>query len=160
MAEFRELVDPKSGHKLLARVARGSEIYTYAAKGVLLPDIVLVPVDGYVVGAGLAEPFLREDGERGNHRHNGIVLIEGPGVRQSVANFRPNLIDIAPTILHLLGLPVPADMDGRVLEEVFSKSRSVQFENVDNSRLLEAQEHSDVEAEVIEQRLRGLGYVE
>ena len=28
------------------------------------------------------------------------------------------LLDIAPTVLHLLGVPVPGDMDGRVLTEL------------------------------------------
>jgi hypothetical protein len=127
---------------------------------VLLPDIVLIPAEGYVVGAGLSEPFLPENGERGNHRHNGILLLQGPGVKSSLANFSPELIDLAPTILHALGLCVPSDMDGRVLEEIFCESRPAQFENVDNARSPGAQDYSELEAELVEQRLRGLGYVD
>jgi arylsulfatase A-like enzyme len=108
----------------------------------------------------VAEPFLSENGERGDHRHNGVLLVDGPALKPSVADFRPELIDLAPTILHALGLPVPSDMDGRVLEEIFCDACPVRFEDVDNSRALEAQDYGGQEAELIEQRLRGLGYVE
>ncbi len=160
IAEFSALVDLKTGKQLFARVARGSEIYSPETNGVLLPDIVLIPIEGYVVGAGLSEPFLPENGERGDHRHNGVLLMQGPGLKHAVANFHPALIDIAPTILHALGLTVPADMDGRVLEEIFRDSSPVRFEDVDNSRSLDAREYAEQEVELIEQRLRGLGYVE
>ena len=158
--DFSALVNPKTGEKLLARVARGSEIYSREAPGVLLPDIVLIPVEGYVVGAGLAEPFLPESGERGDHRQNGILLMHGPGIKNEGLYFHPELIDLAPTILHILGLPVPSDMDGRVLQEILSEFRPVRFEEIDNSQSLETQDCTKEETELIEQRLRGLGYVE
>jgi len=89
-----------------------------------------------------------------------VLLIQGEGLRPA-ENFSPNLIDIAPTVLHLLGLPVPADMDGRVLEEIFPEAPPVRYEEVDNRRAMEtAMEYSAQEAELIEQRLKGLGYVE
>ena len=160
LTEFGALTNSKTGKRLFARVARGSEIYSHASSGVLLPDIVLIPQEGYVVGAGLSEPFLADYGQRGDHRHNGVLSLHGPGIKRRVANFRPRLIDLAPTILHALGLSVPSDMDGRVLEEIFLKPSPVRFEDVDNSRLCEAQDHTRQEAELIEQRLRGLGYVE
>jgi hypothetical protein len=31
-------------------------------------------------------------------------------------------VDIAPTVLHILGAPIPADMDGKVLKELLSPS--------------------------------------
>jgi predicted AlkP superfamily phosphohydrolase/phosphomutase len=160
ISEFSALRNQRTGSKLLARVARGDEIYSGAGSGVLLPDVVLIPVEGYVVAAGMVEPFLPENGEKGDHRHNGILLLQGPGIHTSVANFHPELIDLAPTILHALGLPVPADMDGRVLEEIFSNRTATRFEDSDNSRLLVAQDYAEGDAEVIEQRLRALGYVE
>ena len=39
----------------------------------------------------------------------------GPGLRQGHAFDEGILWDLAPTILHYLALPVPDDMDGRVL---------------------------------------------
>jgi len=161
IAQFSNLKHPHTGDPLLLRVCRGEEIYSPHSKHVLLPDVVLVPKDGHVVGAGLAEPFLAASGELGNHRHNGILMMKGPGIRESVPGLSPRLIDLAPTILHALGLPVPSDMDGRVLEEVFDQPLPVHFEVADNSRTAEVQhDYADEETELIEQRLRGLGYVE
>jgi hypothetical protein len=60
----------------------------------------------------------------------------------------------------MLGLAVPADMDGRVLEEAFSDARQVHYEDVDNAMVPEAADYTDQEAKLIEQRLQGLGYIE
>lgn len=160
IANFNNLINPQTGERLLVRVCRGDEIYSSHVGGVLLPDVVLIPAEGYVIGAGVSASVLPATGERGNHRHNGILLMEGPGIRDSATELRPQLIDLAPTVLHALGLPVPSDMDGRVLEEIFCNPHSVRFEAADNSRTAEVHDYAERETELIEQRLRGLGYVE
>ena len=160
VAEFSALANPKTGAKLLLRAVRGCEIYARSSEGVLMPDIVLIPAEGYVAGAGLSDVVHEESGERGDHRHNGVLMMQGPGIARDIASWHPELIDIAPTVLHALGLQVPSDMDGRVLEEIFCDPRTVRLEDVDNSRSLEVHDYTGREAELITQRLRGLGYVE
>ena len=86
--------------------------------------------------------------------------MRGKGLKRVVPGFFPQLVDLAPTILHMLGLPVPADMDGRVLEEIFSDNLPVHYEDVDNSLVQDARDYSEQETELIEQRLKGLGYLE
>lgn len=51
----------------------------------------------------------------GNHKSNGILLMKGPHVKQGVVLKDAHVLDVAPTILYLLGLQVGADMEGRVL---------------------------------------------
>jgi hypothetical protein len=51
-------------------------------------------------------------------------------------------------------------MDGRVLEEIFLTPRTIQYEEVDNAVSQERVQYLESEAEMIEQRLRDLGYVE
>lgn len=56
----------------------------------------------------------------GNHSIDGIVLLRGPAFRRGARLEQAHLADITPTLLHLHGLAVGADMDGRVLEEAFT----------------------------------------
>ncbi len=160
IAKFQTLRHPETKEKLFTRVARGSEIYPKSQDGILLPDVILIPQDGYTFSMSVSDAPPKVSNE-GNHRHNGVLMIQANGLKRPAANFRPNLIDIVPTVLYLLGLPVPSDMDGRVLEELFTGLPPVSYEQVDNATALQTStEYTDQEAELIEQRLKGLGYVE
>jgi predicted AlkP superfamily phosphohydrolase/phosphomutase len=160
ISKFKELRDPATGEKLFARVGRASEIYTSSQDGVLQPDIVLIPQDRYGVSFSMSDAPPKPLTE-GSHRHNGVLLLQGNGLKTAGENFRPNLIDIAPTVLHFLGLPVPSDMDGRVLQEIFSDPAPPAYEQVDEPTASKTSaEYTAQEAELIEQRLKGLGYVE
>ena len=52
------------------------------------------------------------------HRQNGIFIAYGKDIKEG-QRIRANIVDIAPTILHIFGVPIPKDMDGRVLKEIF-----------------------------------------
>ncbi len=52
------------------------------------------------------------------HRPNGIFIVRGPGIKKDNLVHGVSLLDIAPTILALMGLPVPRDMDGSVLTQI------------------------------------------
>jgi predicted AlkP superfamily phosphohydrolase/phosphomutase len=78
---------------------------------------------------------------RGNHLNSRqtLLLAAGPSFREGGALGKVSICDIAPTILHTLGLPVPADMDGRVLRESFREgsapaTRDVTLQGVDPER--------------------------
>jgi predicted AlkP superfamily phosphohydrolase/phosphomutase/tetratricopeptide (TPR) repeat protein len=53
------------------------------------------------------------------HRRFGIFVAKGPGIKKGERVYGASLLDIAPTILARFGLPAGADMDGRVLAEIF-----------------------------------------
>jgi predicted AlkP superfamily phosphohydrolase/phosphomutase/tetratricopeptide (TPR) repeat protein len=59
------------------------------------------------------------------HRLNGILAMHGKGLREDELIHGANLLDIAPTILALFGLPIGSDMDGRVLVEAFSETPKI-----------------------------------
>lgn len=80
----------------------------------------------------------------GNHKMDGIMFVEGKEIRSDPGSkeMRPNLVDLAPTILHYLGSRIPGDMDGRILEEIFVEgsdflSRRIEYEseNADSSKI-------------------------
>ncbi|HLV79480.1 MAG TPA: alkaline phosphatase family protein [Chthonomonadaceae bacterium] len=58
-----------------------------------------------------------EVAKSGYHHPKGVLLMQGPDVRSGVVIDRCDNLDIAPTLMRLLGQPVPDVMRGRVLEE-------------------------------------------
>lgn len=58
-----------------------------------------------------------EVAKSGRHHPKGILLAQGPDIRRGVNVGRCDNLDLAPTMLHLLGQPVPEVMNGRILEE-------------------------------------------
>jgi len=73
------------------------------------------------------------------------------------------LMDIAPTVLHLAGAPVPEEADGRVLLDLFEEGseprrRSIQREPAELAQ--EAGEaYTEEELAQVEKQLRDLGYL-
>ena len=59
------------------------------------------------------------------HRSFGIFCMRGPGVRVNERIYGASVLDVAPTALHLLGLPAGMDMDGKVLVNAFNDGRAV-----------------------------------
>ena len=57
----------------------------------------------------------------GSHRLNGIFLAYGPRIKREYKIENARIYDIAPTVLHIFGLPILKDMDGRVLKEIFEE---------------------------------------
>lgn len=53
------------------------------------------------------------------HRHYGILAMKGPSIAADERIYGATLLDVAPTLLALLGLPVGADMPGRPLLQAF-----------------------------------------
>jgi len=158
ISRFQDIRHPQTGARLLQDVVRSTDLYPAAESSTFVPDLVLIPVDGYGFSFSVNAP-LPQVSEEGTHRHNGVVSIRGDCVRAPLPDFRPDLVDLAPTILHILGLSIPSDMDGRVLEEVVSVDWPVRHEEVDNRARHATIGCTPQEAEIVAQRLRGLGYL-
>jgi hypothetical protein len=58
-------------------------------------------------------------GPAAEHRQFGIFAAKGPGIRKDERIYGANLLDICPTLLHLFGLPIGEDMDGKVLLDIY-----------------------------------------
>ncbi|NIL99648.1 MAG: hypothetical protein GTO30_06170 [Acidobacteria bacterium] len=114
-------------------------------------------------------------GARGDSRHisgihyntapDGIIAMAGGGVPAGATLDRAGILDIAPTVLHALGLPVGRDMDGRVLP-IFAEgtgASGVELTFVDTHETGDGPtdtEPRDTEHdEVILEKLRALGYI-
>jgi arylsulfatase A-like enzyme len=93
---------------------------------------------------------------------NGLIALMGEGIRENEIITGAQIIDVAPTILHLLGLSVPVDMDGRVLEQALQEnslaSHPVRYAAAPEGRGGQAGTYSQQESALIEERLKELGY--
>jgi hypothetical protein len=95
----------------------------------------------------------------------GIFLMAGGPVLPASERGEVSIYDVAPTVLALLGIPVPEDMDGRVLEEFIDPAfwqkhpvRTVPSYERPRSELVEAVGTEAGEDQILQQ-LETLGYV-
>jgi len=106
----------------------------------------------------------------GHHRApSGIIMMQGPVIRENLSLTDADVYDVAPTCLYLLGLPVGADMPGRVLKEAvepgwLEKHPVAKIDTYGRFELESAPERrKDAGGEVDEkmlERLRALGYIQ
>ena len=61
------------------------------------------------------------------HRQHGIFAMSGPGILRDERIYGATLLDVAPTVLTILGLPVGVDMDGKVLAQAFAEPIANEF---------------------------------
>ena len=164
--DLRQLRDPQTGEKIIGEILTKEEFYNgpYVDKA---PDISFIARDMRYKPLGILEfasRHLIEDtfGNSGDHRMNGLIALMGEGIRENEIISGAQIIDVAPTILYLLGLPVPVDMDGRVLKEALQEgllaSHPVRYAEAPEGRGGQAGTYSQEESALIEERLKGLGY--
>lgn len=165
--EALALRDPRTGEPLVERVYRREEIYSgpYIAR---TPDLIVQPRGWEYMAFGhadfgsnkLVESII---GLSGHHRPDGVLILAGAGVKPGAQLEGASILDLAPTILHAMNVPVPEDLDGRVLAEAFAASsplaRPVTYSqaNLYKDGTPEP-DFSDQDMEKVQEKLRGWGY--
>ena len=81
--------------------------------------VILVSDHGYECGHRRPPPDGAKRNPEGCHRPFGIACLKGPAVKEDERLFGATILDVTPTVLALLGLPLGGDMDGRPWLEVF-----------------------------------------
>jgi predicted AlkP superfamily phosphohydrolase/phosphomutase len=127
-AGLRAIPHPATGEPLVEHVYERDELYQ-GPHAHLAPDLTVVLTDWRYRTIGLHDFTTNKlispaFGPTGDHRMEGILLASGPAFRTGATPRYAELLDIAPTVLHLLGISAPADMDGRVLAEILDLSLS------------------------------------
>jgi predicted AlkP superfamily phosphohydrolase/phosphomutase len=113
IAKLAEVRSPTTGNLMVERVWRREEAFP-GPHGSLAPDLTLSLWDGGLVSILASETPVRTRPEPvGVHRMEGIFVGLGPRFVKGRQVNAISLLDVAPTALHLLGLPVPSSMEGR-----------------------------------------------
>ena len=162
MRHLEEVLDP-DGKRAFTSILRREECYI-GPQTRLAPDIVIVPREFQTSISTTFAPWVFRRYRHYSHHLNGLFVAWGPDIVARGQHVKGvNILDVAPTVLQLMGIPVPEDMDGVVLSEIIrplAKAEIFPSSNLDRVGEGEASGLSkEEEAEVVE-HLRGLGYIE
>ncbi len=165
-----DIKDPQTGCKIVQKAWRREELYHGSCVD-RIPDIVVLLDPGYEAGSSLSGPpvtFKRPEDYKvwnGFHSMDGILIATGPGIRRNEDMKGANIVDVTPTVLYALGLPVMDDMDGRVLNGLFMDSyltenpvvytKSGEIASIQGKYILSEDEETQMK-----EKLRVLGYIE
>jgi predicted AlkP superfamily phosphohydrolase/phosphomutase len=153
------------------RVTRTEEVWHGPYIDAAAPDLILSLTDErYVLqqSDARARAFWDADaaGVGGVHRLNGVLLMAGEGIRQHAALAGAELADVVPTLLYLMGVPLPLELDGQpvraAIEPAFLEQHPVKM--ADHARPETYQpptaDYTEEDLESVMEKLRGLGYLE
>ena len=96
----------------------------------LRPKVMTQPRLDTDKGGGPVERFGAGLNPLAWHRLQGVFVAAGPGIKRDELVHGASLLDVTPTILALLGLPVADDMDGQALSQIFDAPESVAIERI------------------------------
>ncbi len=171
IAKLAEVRSPTTGRPMVDRVWKREEAFP-GPHGSLAPDLTLSLWDGGLVSILASETAVRKRPEPvGTHRPEGIFVGVGPGFVEGQHTKAMSLLDVAPLAAHLLGLPVPAAMEGHpplaALRPEFrrvSRQEAAEEGPPEEVPPRQTEKEEDVLTEederTITERLRQLGYLE
>ena len=156
-------VDEEEGMRVIERICRREDIYSgpYTKDA---PDIIFTLNPKYYLSDRIGNYISKKRKVRGGfHRRDGMFILHGPGIKKGERIIGPHIMDVAPTILYLLGLPIPKGFDGKVLagalEPEMLKACPIRVEDIPLDVGLPEFAMTETEEEEIKKELRGLGYM-
>lgn len=172
MERLKALTDPETGQPAVKLVYRREDLYhgDYMENA---PDIVAVLCQEPYIRTRLShttdnpapiqtltrKQLLADFLPQGLHRPSGVVFFAGPNIKPGLKVANASIMDVAPTILHLLGTGVPRFMDGRVLTEVMKQPGEVCYTEAGSQSDAERDGYTEDEEEAVREKLAGLGYL-
>ena len=164
MERLSRIPDPETGQPVPVILQRKEDVYS----GPFLAEApeLLVAMDDYTTEVmaelGSGTLFTPNQARNGTHDMNGLFIARGPGIRAGQM-INANLVDIAPTVVHLAGIPVPEETDGDVLLPMYAETagprqREIEWASTDLSRI-DSQVLTEEEQGQVEKQLRDLGYL-
>lgn len=167
VSKLRNARDLKTGEAIVEAVYTRDELYSGPYFDIA-PDIVFICHPSHRTGTGLHSDYTTDVDldallkDNGVHTMDGILFAYGKNIAKGKYIENANLIDIAPTALHLADLPVPSEMDGKVLKDILTDEQArqpVSYVESDYWEAVDVTLSEEDEADMLD-KLRGLGYVD
>jgi len=128
--------------------------------------VILMSDHGYYNNHLRPDPGEGKSGPVDWHRPFGIIAGSGTGFKAGTRVYGASILDVAPTVLQLLGLPAAYDMLGRVLAEVLTDPTSLPrietWEEIEGECGMHAAELrvDPAESQAVMEQLVALGYID
>jgi predicted AlkP superfamily phosphohydrolase/phosphomutase len=125
------LVDPATGARVIIKVHSSGELYPGPFSDEA-SDLLLEPDPNYYVDNRVGGKEVLADSSRhpASHKPDGVLVLSGPDVREGFELERAHLFDVFPTVLRLLGVPLPMNLDGRPLDDALIPGGRILSEKV------------------------------
>lgn len=163
MHAFQTAAHPETGEPLFVEVFGTAERFKIDPVQKLWPDVVAIPAAGFHTRHKIdPQPqIVRSDpAMAATHRLEGVLLLNAPQIAAGAYD-SAELRDVAPTILRMLGLGVPAQMSGQPLDDIlYGGSRRAASEPQSDHHVLQLAGITDADQVRVEARLRDLGYLD
>jgi predicted AlkP superfamily phosphohydrolase/phosphomutase len=167
------LIDPEDGKPVVSEIIRQEEAFSgpYADRGadlvIMMRDLAYITRHGYEFTEKSGEVFSQPTTfESGSHRLDGLYFFSGPSFRSCGVVPSRSILDLAPTILHLLSVRHPNHIEGRILlDELVDSDRGAIKNGYDYANTSENTASNSVtltadEEQELTTRLKNLGYLE
>jgi predicted AlkP superfamily phosphohydrolase/phosphomutase len=165
------LVDPDDGLPVVSQVVAQEDAFTgpYAPLGadlvVIMRDLSYITRQGYEFTGRPGQVFgIPSTFESGSHRLDGMLFVAGPDFISKKELPTYSILDLAPTILHLLSVNVDITIDGRTmwdeLTQVARESRQTLIDVSIHEKQFKPPDLTEDEEKELVARLRNLGYLD
>jgi predicted AlkP superfamily phosphohydrolase/phosphomutase len=177
--QVKILKDPETGESIFQKVKKREEAFDgpYLEE---FPDIIAITTkDQYNISSKMGDEtgkqgkqsFVAEEKHwrqvNGSHRKEGVFVMWGKDIKKNLKLSTSEIVDVCPTTLYLLGLPIPTDMDGRVVAEAFEpaylEAYPVKYDQVEERGVGKpaiGDQYDEDEKEKLVDHLKGLGYID
>jgi predicted AlkP superfamily phosphohydrolase/phosphomutase len=163
------LMDPDSGQQVIQKVYKKEEIYSG-------PFVKNAPDLLYETGDWSYHPMADFVGEEivvtseksfpALHHPEGVLIMNGKHIKKGNRIQGASILDVAPTMFYLMGLPIPDDFDGKILLNGIAQdylfNNPIVHQKDEDLSIDEKKDSSftQEEQERIEEHLRSLGYMD
>jgi predicted AlkP superfamily phosphohydrolase/phosphomutase len=177
---LQDLRDPETGERITDKVFRREDLYSgeFLSKA---PDIIFTQPNNtytYMLRGSKTDRNLNTyletipESELGvwptsGHTLDGVFFLKGGKVNRGKWINGARIIDLAPTILYLMGLPIPNDMDGAVIQDAIDPDflgghppEKVYRDKEEKVEMVSTSGYTEEEQAKIQERLKDLGYIE
>jgi len=176
ISDIRSIIDPQKNSPIIEKIIPCSEMYS-GEKTSNFPDLIYFLSPDYEAGIEggfdlFATSLISSNpypSGRGNHNMQGIYCFYGNDIKKEGESGKISIMDILPTVLFYLGVPIPDDLDGRPLVEFFRKEIEIKekpiYRKIDKLSYKRVSEDfhnnsvSNDDGRAIQEKLKTLGYL-